>query len=49
MVGGGNQRRLPGGGKVWATFVKAAIGGEEGRRAESQNDICKGSRTKAPK
>lgn len=48
-MGGGNQRRLPGGGKIWATYVKAVISGQKGRLAESWKDTGKGPRTKAPK
>ena len=49
VVGGGNQRRLPGEGKTGATLVKAALSGEERRLAESQNGMCESARTRAPR
>lgn len=48
VVGGGDQRRLPGEGKTGTTFVRAALSGEERRPAEGQNVTCERSRTKAP-
>lgn len=49
MVGGDSQRRLPGGGKICATFVKAGLGGQEGRPPEGWNVMCKDSGTTAPR